>query len=109
MNTLRAITLIQWLGIIILFNTVLIGGTSQLSDLFLTPIMVKAVTAFATLVNGFFGGLVTMFGGPGYMKDSVGNMKNTTVVTDSTSAAATNNPNVIAATPAVVAAIKASS
>ncbi len=107
MDTLKSITLIQWLGIVILFNTVLIGGTSQLSDLFLTTLMVKAITAFATLVNGFFGGLVTMFGGPGYMKDSVGNMKGTTVVTDAVSAAATTNPNVVAATPAIVAAVKA--
>ena len=55
------ITPLGWIGIIILFNTTLIGGSSQLADLFLSPIAVKALLAFATLGNGFLGGLVTMF------------------------------------------------
>lgn len=59
---LSSITPIQWLGIIILFNTTLIGGASQLQDLFLSVIVVKAILAAATLGNGFLGGLVTMFG-----------------------------------------------
>jgi hypothetical protein len=42
------------------------------------------------------------------LKDTVGKMKNTTVVTDAASAnALPANPDVVAATPAIVAAIKA--
>lgn len=43
------------------------------------------------------------------LKDTVGKMENTTVVTDKASAdALPHNPDVIAATPAIVAAVKAS-
>jgi hypothetical protein len=61
--SLRNITTIQWFGIIILFNTTLLGGSSQLGDLLLSATVVKAILALATLGNGFLGGLVTMFGG----------------------------------------------
>jgi hypothetical protein len=54
------ITPLGWIGIIILFNTTLIGGSSQLADLFLSASAVKALLALATLGNGFLGGLVTM-------------------------------------------------
>lgn len=60
---LKQITTLQWMGIIILFNTTLLGGASQLGDLALSPVAVKAILAAATLGNGFLGGLVTMFGG----------------------------------------------
>jgi hypothetical protein len=59
----RNVTTLQWIGIIILFNTTLLGGASQLADLALSIVAVKAILAFATLGNGFLGGLVTMFGG----------------------------------------------
>ena len=60
---LKDITALQWVGIIILFNTTLIGGAGQLGDLSLSAHAVKAILAIATLGNGFLGGLVTMFGG----------------------------------------------
>lgn len=63
MNTLKNITTLQWIGIIILFNSTLLGGAGQLGDLALGPVAVKAILAAATLGNGFLGGLVTMFGG----------------------------------------------
>lgn len=69
----KNITTLQWIGIIILFNTTLLGSASQLGDLSLTPNMVKAILAFATLGNGFLGGLVTMFGGQGSMVATVSN------------------------------------
>lgn len=68
---LKDITTIQWIGIIILFNTTLIGGNSLLGDLALSPAAVKAVLAVATLGNGFLGGLVTMFGGANYQTQNV--------------------------------------
>jgi hypothetical protein len=58
---LKNITPLGWMGVIILFNTTLIGGASQLGDLSLSPVVVKAILAAATLGNGFLGGLVTMF------------------------------------------------
>lgn len=69
--TFKDITTIQWFGIIILFNTTLLGGSSQLGDLLLSPIVVKAILALATLGNGFLGGLVTMFGGLRTQADNV--------------------------------------
>jgi hypothetical protein len=69
--SLKNITTIQWMGIIILFNTILIGGASQLADLALSPAVIKAILAIATLGNGFLGGLTTMFGGQGNMVTSV--------------------------------------
>jgi hypothetical protein len=104
---LKSITPLGWLGILILFNTTLIGGSSQLSDLLLSPVVVKAILAFATLGNGFLGGLVTMFSTSQSLKDTVGKMDKTTVITDLASAnALPNNPYVVAATPEIVAAIK---
>ncbi|EJN10463.1 hypothetical protein PMI42_06239 [Bradyrhizobium sp. YR681] len=71
---LSDITTLQWIGIVILFNTTLLGGAGQLGDLSLSPGMVKAVLAVATLGNGFLGGLVTMFGGQGSMIKTVAAM-----------------------------------
>lgn len=70
---LKNITPLQWIGIVILFNTTLLGSASQLGDLSLSAGTVKAVLAAATLGNGFLGGLVTMFGGQGSMTRAVAN------------------------------------
>lgn len=70
---LKNITPIQWIGIVILFNTTLLGSASQLGDLSLSANTVKAILAAATLGNGFLGGLVTMFGGQGNMIRTVAN------------------------------------
>lgn len=70
---LKNVTPLQWIGIIILFNTTLLGSASQLGDLSLSIQAVKAILAFATLGNGFLGGLVTMFGGQGNMTKTVAN------------------------------------
>lgn len=69
----KNITPLQWIGIIILFNTTLLGSASQLGDLSLSATAVKAILAVATLGNGFLGGLVTMFGGQGNMTRTVAN------------------------------------
>lgn len=71
---LRDITTLQWIGIVILFNTTLLGGAGQLGDLSLSAHMVKGILAIATLGNGFLGGLVTMFGGQGSMIKTVAAM-----------------------------------
>lgn len=106
MQTLKNVTLLQWLGIVILFNTTLIGGASQLPDLGLGPIVVKAVLAAATLGNGFLGGLVTMFGGLGAQRDTVGRSGAIVVTNAANANALPDNPNVIAVTPAISDAIK---
>jgi hypothetical protein len=104
---LRDLTTLQWVGIVILFNTTLLGGASQLGDLSLGPAVVKAILAVATLGNGFLGGMVTMFGGMQAQKDAVG-ATGALVITSAASAnALPDNPNVVAATPAVMRAIKA--
>lgn len=95
---LQDITALQWLGIIILFNTTLLGSASQLADLLLPAVAVKAILAVATIGNGFLGGLVTMFGGAQALKDTVGGMDGgRTMVLTTRDAAdrAANNPNVV--------------
>lgn len=72
---LKNITPLQWIGIIILFNTTLLGSASQLGDLSLNANTVKAILAIATLGNGFLGGLVTMFGGQASMTRSVASFR----------------------------------
>lgn len=72
---LKNVTPLQWIGIVILFNSTLLGGASQLGDLSLSVNAVKAILAFATLGNGFLGGLVTMFGGQANMLKSAAAIK----------------------------------
>lgn len=104
---LKDITALQWVGIVILFNTTLLGGASQLADLALSPWAVKAILAVATLGNGFLGGMVTMFGGMQALKDTVG-ASGAIVVTSSRSAdALPDNPNVVAATPEILRSLGA--
>jgi hypothetical protein len=74
MNMFRNITPLGWIGIIILFNSTILGGASQLGDLSLSPGIVKAILAVATLGNGFLGGLVTMFSGQAAMVKTVAAM-----------------------------------
>jgi len=102
------VTTLQWIGIVILFNTTLLGGAGQLGDLSLTPGMVKAILAVATLGNGFLGGLVTMFGGMQAQKDAVGATGAFVITSRSSAAALPDNPNVIAASPEIMQALKAS-
>jgi hypothetical protein len=104
---LKDVTTLQWLGIIILFNTTLLGGASQLGDLSLTPGVIKAILAVATLGNGFLGGLVTMFGGMQAQKDAVGATGAVVITSTASAEALPNNPNVIAANPAIMRALKA--
>lgn len=107
MNSIKNITPLGWLGIIILFNGTLIGGTSELKDLFISDQIVNAIVALASLGNVFLGGLVAMFGTPQSLKNIVGNMPATSVVTDAKSAnALPDNKNVVAVTPEIVDAIK---
>lgn len=70
---IKNITPLQWIGVIILFNTTLLGSASQLGDLSLGAGTVKAILAVATLGNGFLGGLTMMFGGQGNMTRTVAN------------------------------------
>jgi hypothetical protein len=106
---LQDITALQWLGVIILFNSTLLGGAGQLGDLSLSPGVVKAILAVATLGNLFLGGLVTMFGGAQALKNTVGSMGNTVVVTTRESAnALPDNPDVIGMSPEQMATIKRS-
>jgi hypothetical protein len=104
---LKNITALQWIGIVILFNTTLLGGAGQLGDLSLSPNMVKAILAVATLGNGFLGGLVTMFGGLQAQKNTVGNAGAIVITSAASAEALPDNRNVIAATPELQRALQA--
>jgi len=69
----RTWTPLQWLGIIVLLNGVIIGGGTQLTDLF-GPVATHKLVSLAGLGNMFFGGLVTMFSGQGAMVRTVAAM-----------------------------------
>lgn len=68
---LGTITPLQWLGIVILFNGTIVGGTAALTQMGLPPVVVQALSAFCGLANVFLGGLVTMFGGQAAMVKGV--------------------------------------
>ena len=108
MQQLKNMTTLTWIGIIILFNSTLLGGASQLGDLSLSPSTIKAILAVATLGNCFLGGLVTMFGGMQAQKDAVGATGAVVVTSRASADALPDNPNVIAANPEIMRALKAS-
>lgn len=106
---LKDVTALQWVAVVILFNSTLIGGAGQLADLALSAVAVKAILAVATLGNAFLGGLVMMFGGPQALKNTVGGMDDgrTMVLTTRTSAdKAPDNPNVVGVPASYVEAVK---
>lgn len=64
METLKNLTLVQWIGIMIGLNSLLMGATPQLTVLFGTA-AVPIIVAVATLGNGALGVFVTVIGGLG--------------------------------------------
>lgn len=62
METLRNLTLVQWIGIMVGLNSLLMGATPQLTVLFGTA-AVPIIVAIATLGNGALGVFVTVIGG----------------------------------------------
>lgn len=92
------ITPLGWLGILVLFNSVIIGGTSQM-DVIFGLATTKLITAIAVLANGFFGGLITMFSTQGAQVKNVLAMPgvekiNVNAQANSTLAAIAVDPNV---------------
>lgn len=73
MNTLKSITPLQWLGIILIINGALIGSTAQLTDLFGT-VATKYIVSFASLGNSIAGGIVTFLSGQGSLVKTVAAM-----------------------------------
>lgn len=64
METLKNLTLVQWIGIMVGLNSLLMGATPQLTVLFGT-VAVPYIIAIATLGNGALGVFVTVVGGQG--------------------------------------------
>lgn len=62
METLKNLTLVQWIGIMVGLNSLLMGATPQLTVLFGT-VAVPYIIAIATLGNGALGVFVTVVGG----------------------------------------------
>lgn len=62
METLKNLTLVQWIGIMVGLNSLLMGATPQLTVLFGTA-AVPYIIAVATLGNGALGVFVTVVGG----------------------------------------------
>lgn len=67
------LTPLQILGIIVVINGALIGGTAQLTDL-LGPSAAHIVVSVCSLGNSILGGLVTVFSGQGAQLKNVAAM-----------------------------------
>jgi|SRR5882757_641517 len=70
METLKNLTAVQILGIILVVNGALIGSTAQLTDL-MGPNAAHVIVSICSLGNAVLGGLVTMFSGQGAQVKSV--------------------------------------
>jgi len=70
MNTLKNVTPLQWLGILLVINGAMIGSTAQLTDLF-GPHAVKIIVAVCSLGNSICGGVITFLSGQGSMVKNV--------------------------------------
>lgn len=70
METLKNLTLVQWIGIVIGLNSLLMGATPQLTVLF-GATAVPIIVAVATLGNGALGVFVTVIGGLGTQAKNV--------------------------------------
>jgi hypothetical protein len=66
MDTLKNLTLMQWIGIVLLANGVLTGSINEMTDL-VGPIWARHLTSIAVMGSAFCGGIVTMFGGQAAM------------------------------------------
>jgi len=73
MNTLKNLTPLQWIGIVLIVNGALTGGVNEMTDLF-GAVWAKHIVSLCTIGSAICGGLVTMFGGQGAMVRSVAAM-----------------------------------
>jgi hypothetical protein len=62
MNAIKNLTVLQWIGIVLLVNSVLTSSTNEMKDL-LGAVWATHAVSLATIGSGICGGLVTMFGG----------------------------------------------
>lgn len=113
METLKNLTLVQWIGIMVGLNSLLMGATPQLTVLFGTE-AVPYIVAIATLGNGALGVFVTVIGGQGAQVRNVLAMEGVEKIdvnrhANSTLAAIAIDPaqNKIAPTPDAAAAVQA--
>jgi hypothetical protein len=113
MESLKNLTLVQWIGIMVGLNSLLMGATPQLTVLFGTA-AVPYIIAVATLGNGALGVFVTVIGGqsaqvrnvlamPGVEKIDVNGQANGTLAT----LAVDPTQNKIAPTPAAMQQVTA--
>lgn len=67
---LSDLTLIQWLGIVLVINGAITGSVGEMTDL-LGAIWAKHLVSIATIGSGIVGGVITMFGGIGTQAQNV--------------------------------------
>jgi hypothetical protein len=70
MDALKNLTLVQWIGIMVGLNSLLMGATPQLTVL-IGAAAVPYIIALATLGNGALGVFVTVVGGIGSQASNV--------------------------------------
>jgi hypothetical protein len=73
METLKNLTLVQWIGIMVGLNSLLMGATPQLTVLFGTA-AVPYIVAVATLGNGALGVFGVVVGGIGSQASNVASL-----------------------------------
>ena len=114
METLKNLTLVQWIGIMVGLNSLLMGATPQLTVLFGTA-AVPYIVAVATLGNGALGVFVTVVGGIGSQAANVAALPGVDRIVVNRNAGATlaalavdqSQPKIGGSTPETQAAIAA--
>ncbi len=80
MNTLKSITPLQWLGILLVINGALIGSAANLTDLFGAGVS-HTVVSIASIGNSVVGGIITFLSGQGSMVKQVAAMPGIQTIT----------------------------
>lgn len=80
MQTLKNLTLLQWIGAVLVVNGALNGSLNELTDLF-GSVWAHHVLSICTIGSAICGGLIMLFGGPGAMVKQVAAMPGVEAIT----------------------------
>ena len=80
MQTIKDLTLLQWIGVVLVVNGALNGCLNEMTDLFGT-VWAHHVLSLCTIGSAVCGGLIMTFGGPGAMVKTVAAMPGVDTIT----------------------------
>lgn len=74
MTSLKNITLVQWLAIVVAITAAVAGGATQLTDIFGSATS-KIIVGLANLAGTIMSGVIAVLSGQSYIAQAVNNMK----------------------------------